>query len=160
LLKEADFVLYLPAGAMDFWPKEMCEPLLIAVRLPFIRHPYLELLGTMYLYKIRYQESFGRTTGACWRLLFVYGLMPWLHRYRIQTRNRTDVSVAIGTTLIGQSVIAAGLGGGTGPTSFTGPITSQSMDHIYLQQIQELKDEIAGLKQVLEALEEPAAAEQ
>jgi len=38
LLKEADFVFYLPAGAMSFWPKEMCEPLLIAVYLPFIRH--------------------------------------------------------------------------------------------------------------------------
>jgi len=38
LLKEADFVFYLPAGAMSFWPKEMYEPLLIAVCLPFIRH--------------------------------------------------------------------------------------------------------------------------
>jgi hypothetical protein len=57
------------------------------------RHPYIELLGTMYLYKLRYAESFGKTAGSCWRLLFVYGLMPWLHHYRIQTKRRLDEAV-------------------------------------------------------------------
>ena len=38
VLKEADFVFYIPAGARDFWPKDMCEPLMVAVCLPFIRH--------------------------------------------------------------------------------------------------------------------------
>ena len=38
LLKDADFVCYLPAGALACWPKKMHEPLLIAVCLPFIRH--------------------------------------------------------------------------------------------------------------------------
>jgi len=38
LLKEADFVFYIPAGAREYWPKEMCEPLIVAICLPFIRH--------------------------------------------------------------------------------------------------------------------------
>ena len=50
------------------------------------RHPYLELLGTMYLTKLRYGKHFGKAAGSCWRLLFVYALMPWLHRYRMSTR--------------------------------------------------------------------------
>eukprot|EP00568_Trieres_chinensis_P014101 CAMPEP_0183326472 /NCGR_PEP_ID=MMETSP0160_2-20130417/82261_1 /TAXON_ID=2839 ORGANISM="Odontella Sinensis, Strain Grunow 1884" /NCGR_SAMPLE_ID=MMETSP0160_2 /ASSEMBLY_ACC=CAM_ASM_000250 /LENGTH=611 /DNA_ID=CAMNT_0025494465 /DNA_START=70 /DNA_END=1905 /DNA_ORIENTATION=- len=50
------------------------------------RHPYLELLGAMYMMKLRYQENFGRRSGSCWRLLFVYALMPWLSKYRILAR--------------------------------------------------------------------------
>jgi hypothetical protein len=38
LLKESDFTFYLDAGVLNCWPKEMCEPLLICVCLPFIRH--------------------------------------------------------------------------------------------------------------------------
>jgi hypothetical protein len=50
------------------------------------RHPYIETLGVMYLMKLRYGENFGKTAGSCWRLLFVYALMPWLHRYRVLAR--------------------------------------------------------------------------
>jgi hypothetical protein len=50
------------------------------------RHPYIELLGTMYLMKLRYSTHFCENAGSCWRLLFVYALMPWLHKYRIVTR--------------------------------------------------------------------------
>lgn len=132
------------------------------------RHPYLELLGTMYLYKIRYGENFGSTTGTCWRLLFVYGLMPWLHRYRIQTKLRMEGSVAQAgargddagsRTLIEQSVIAAGMRGGHGP-----PSVIESMDQHLLQQIEELKRENrqiqklkrenTELRQVLTAMQE------
>jgi hypothetical protein len=38
----------------------------------------------MYLMKLRYRESFGSKAGAAWRLLFVYSLLPWMHKYRIQ----------------------------------------------------------------------------
>ena len=98
------------------------------------RHPYLELLGTMYLYKLRYAESFGKTAGSCWRLLFVYGLMPWLHQYRIMTRSRLDEAVlgsGCDSTTFGSEVagetralvtntkILIGRGGGTDRTALS-----------------------------------------
>eukprot|EP00549_Striatella_unipunctata_P025549 CAMPEP_0118716262 /NCGR_PEP_ID=MMETSP0800-20121206/27392_1 /TAXON_ID=210618 ORGANISM="Striatella unipunctata, Strain CCMP2910" /NCGR_SAMPLE_ID=MMETSP0800 /ASSEMBLY_ACC=CAM_ASM_000638 /LENGTH=205 /DNA_ID=CAMNT_0006622641 /DNA_START=477 /DNA_END=1094 /DNA_ORIENTATION=+ len=54
------------------------------------RHPYIELLGCMYLLKLRYGRHFGNRAGSTWRLLFVYALMPWLHRYRIAARPFED----------------------------------------------------------------------
>lgn len=50
------------------------------------RHPYVELLGVMYLMKLQYGNHFGTRAGSTWRLIFVYALMPWLNKYRI-TRN-------------------------------------------------------------------------
>jgi hypothetical protein len=47
------------------------------------RHPYIEVLGVLYLMKLRYADLFCTRVGSAWRLLFVYGLMPWLHTYRI-----------------------------------------------------------------------------
>jgi hypothetical protein len=43
----------------------------------------MEQLGVMYLMKLRYQHHFCNRAGSCWRLIFVYALMPWLHRYRV-----------------------------------------------------------------------------
>jgi len=48
------------------------------------RHPYIDSLGIQCLMKLRYGEGFGKRAGAAWRLLFVYALMPWLHKYRIR----------------------------------------------------------------------------
>ncbi len=61
------------------------------------RHPYIETLGVMYLMKLRYGENFGKTAGSCWRLLFVYALMPWLNKYRIQTRPDLLANRNVGT---------------------------------------------------------------
>lgn len=61
------------------------------------RHPYIETLGVMYLMKLRYGENFGKTAGSCWRLLFVYALMPWLHKYRIQARPDLMANKNVGT---------------------------------------------------------------
>lgn len=47
------------------------------------RHPYIELLGKVYLMKLRYGTKFGSNAGSCWRLIFVYALMPWMQKYRI-----------------------------------------------------------------------------
>lgn len=133
------------------------------------RHPYIELLGTMYLYKIRYKASFGSTVGACWRLLFVYGLMPWLHQYRIQTKSRISTTVdpensaslldfgqrgfdgeAEYRSLIEESEIASGWSLIRESSSLT-----YSMDNIFLQQIRKLQEENAELKQVLTVREQP-----
>ncbi|KAG7372979.1 hypothetical protein IV203_033703 [Nitzschia inconspicua] len=50
------------------------------------RHPYIEMLGVLYLMKLRYRDSFGSKAGAAWRLLFVYSLLPWMHKYRIHVK--------------------------------------------------------------------------
>ena len=47
------------------------------------RHPYIEALGTIYLMKLRHGRKFCSNAGSCWRLIFVYALMPWMQRYRI-----------------------------------------------------------------------------
>jgi hypothetical protein len=55
------------------------------------RHPYIEILGSMYLMKLRYSDKFGSRAGSAWRLMFIYALMPWMHRYRILDKT-TDSS--------------------------------------------------------------------
>mmetsp|Transcript_24789 Transcript_24789/g.60926 ORF Transcript_24789/g.60926 Transcript_24789/m.60926 type:complete len:1042 (-) Transcript_24789:625-3750(-) len=50
------------------------------------RHPYIERLGTLYLYKLKYGPTFATRAGCAWRLLFVTGLMPWLQKYRVASR--------------------------------------------------------------------------
>ena len=47
------------------------------------RHPYMELLGKIYLLKLKHGVGFGSRAGSAWRLLFAHALMPWLHKYRI-----------------------------------------------------------------------------
>jgi hypothetical protein len=46
VLKEADFVFEVPVGTPGVWEKEMHEPLLIAICLPFISHSPWKLGGT------------------------------------------------------------------------------------------------------------------
>lgn len=44
------------------------------------RHPYIETIGLVCLYKLRYKE-FANTSGSTWRALFVMTLFPWLRKY-------------------------------------------------------------------------------
>jgi hypothetical protein len=37
--------------------------------------------------KLSYADSFGNHTGSTWRLIFVYALMPWFHKYCINDGN-------------------------------------------------------------------------
>ncbi len=53
------------------------------------RHPFIEILGTVYLMKLRYSEYFGSRAGSAWRLMFIYALLPWMHQYRISERQTT-----------------------------------------------------------------------
>ena len=57
------------------------------------RHPYLELMGVMYLMKLRYGDHFGNRAGSAWRLIFVYALMPWLNKYRVTRSLKVDKEV-------------------------------------------------------------------
>jgi len=50
------------------------------------RHPYIELLGLMYLMKLRHKDNFCTGSGSAWRLLFVIVLMPWLKKKRIEDK--------------------------------------------------------------------------
>jgi len=62
------------------------------------RHPYIERLGAMYLYKLRYGSKFATRAGSAWRLLFVTALMPWLQKYRIASRQITKENEPEGTS--------------------------------------------------------------
>ena len=65
------------------------------------RHPYIEILGTMYLMKLRYSRSFGSRAGSAWRLIFIYALLPWMHQYRIAEESAQQDGVladSLGTT--------------------------------------------------------------
>jgi hypothetical protein len=154
---------------LDGYPKVFMRDVLIHEAH---RHPYLELLGTMYLYKIRYAESFGKTAGSCWRLLLVYGLMPWLHQYRIQTRSRLDEAVlrsdvdstTFGSegagetrTLVTNTKILMGRGGGTDRSSVSPwggglgqtvvSLGQPSSRHVRPEEEEKYKDEIKWLKE-------------
>lgn len=52
-------------------------------------HPYIELLGVMYLMKLQYGKNFATRAGSTWRLLFVTALMPWVMKYRVMTRTNS-----------------------------------------------------------------------
>jgi len=62
------------------------------------RHPYIERLGVMYMMKLRHGNRFGSQAGSTWRLLFVFALMPWLRKYRIQDiTDNEDITEQLGT---------------------------------------------------------------
>lgn len=50
------------------------------------KHPWLEVLGKMYLMKIRYREKFVSSAGYSYRLVFALSLLPYLRKYRLTNR--------------------------------------------------------------------------
>lgn len=50
------------------------------------RHPYIDLIGKMYLLKLRHGDRFANRAGYCYRLIFAVALLPWLRKYRVIAR--------------------------------------------------------------------------
>ena len=46
------------------------------------RHPYLDIIGSIYLMRLGHGNQFISNAGSAWRRLFVLALMPWLQKYR------------------------------------------------------------------------------
>uniref|UniRef100_A0A7R9Z0D4 Uncharacterized protein n=1 Tax=Pseudictyota dubia TaxID=2749911 RepID=A0A7R9Z0D4_9STRA len=51
------------------------------------RHPYMEVLGAMYMIKLKH-KGFATRAGNCYRLIFAMALMPWLRKFRVMARSR------------------------------------------------------------------------
>jgi len=127
------------------------------------RHPYLETLGVMYLMKLKHGKKFATTSGSCWRLLFVFALMPWLRKYRVMTRPsmvsdyeedfHDDEMKCISTRLISARNVYDGL-----DKDISSPVTSKTYhEHQNEKQLEECHDkgdEVAVLKQKISTLEE------
>ena len=57
--------------------------------------------------KLRHGRKFCSNAGSCWRLIFVYALMPWLQRYRIYDAVQhvdEDGNVILDETQISQQI--------------------------------------------------------
>ncbi|GKY91070.1 hypothetical protein MPSEU_000079800 [Mayamaea pseudoterrestris] len=67
------------------------------------RHPYIELLGVIYMMKLRCGDDFGDRAGSTWRLLFVYALFPWLHQYRVKARPELLHALRPGLSEVGRA---------------------------------------------------------
>jgi len=50
------------------------------------RHPYLEMMGKLYIMKLSYRKNFIDRVGFCYRLVFTLALMPWLRKHRTMAR--------------------------------------------------------------------------
>ena len=68
------------------------------------RHPFIERLATLYLYRWAYcgRNGFGNTPNACWRLVFVLTLMPWFVKDRVHALKHpsiADVDVPVSSSM-------------------------------------------------------------
>mmetsp|Transcript_24281 Transcript_24281/g.45209 ORF Transcript_24281/g.45209 Transcript_24281/m.45209 type:complete len:1056 (+) Transcript_24281:78-3245(+) len=137
------------------------------------RHPYLDTLSVMYLYKLRYRDSFGSKAGSSWRLLFVYALMPWMHKYRIQVENdmgfllqgivettRTRLScvgfaISDGLVELDDEIPESSEGGDDGSKIFRkeASVTKSNCTHLEKEN-QELRNQVALLMKKQETLTE------
>ena len=111
------------------------------------RHPFIEILGTMYLMKLRYAKHFGSRAGSAWRLLFIYALLPWMHQYRILGgTNKFQAILKVDTMGSGQQQV---------PTLAN---TISSTDARALQiENEKLKETLKNMSQELEELKRNAS---
>ena len=67
----------------DQYPKYFRQQLLLHESH---KHPWLEVLGKLYLMKFRYRENFVSSAGYSYRLIFALSILPNLRKYRLQNR--------------------------------------------------------------------------
>jgi len=77
-----------PAAGLDSYPSDYIKTILASEAHC---HPYIELLGAMYLMKLLYGKKFATRAGSTWRLIFVTALMPWVLKHRVMTKTKIDV---------------------------------------------------------------------
>jgi hypothetical protein len=111
------------------------------------RHPYIEMLGLVYLMKFRYAENFCHRAGSTWRLILIYALMPWLHKYRIRDNTCDSDSDSVydenSKLSLRPSVVDSSL---DLPLS-TSPISSN--EETKKVKVKEIEEEIPRLKEIL-----------
>ena len=71
----------------DHYPKYFRQQLLLHESH---KHPWLEVLGKLYLMKFRHRENFISSAGYSYRLIFTLSLLPYLRKYRLQNRETDD----------------------------------------------------------------------
>lgn len=101
----ADEISRIGTYEIDLYPKSHLQAILLQEAH---RHPYIESLGLVYLMKLRFGTNFGNRAGSCWRLIFVYALMPWLHRYRYSTRRDELIDDSMTSIPVGRLSISFG----------------------------------------------------
>merc|ERR1719291_1079106 len=77
-----------PVSRLDSYPSIFMQNILASEAHS---HPYIELLGAMYMMRLQFGKQFATRAGSSWRLLFVTALMPWVSKYRVVTRRKIDV---------------------------------------------------------------------
>ena len=121
------------------------------------RHPYIEILGTIYLMKLRHSNLFVKRAGSTWRLFFVYALFPWLHHYRIFGSSDGNISKEksmdddLGNGSVGRTDGRAGSG-----LSVSLRASTRSMGSTQRERELEMKN--AHLENVIKMLRSEAAA--
>ena len=113
------------------------------------RHPYMDILGTVYLMKIRYREHFASRAGSAWRLLFVYALMPWMHKYRVRVGQECSPLVYVkpaSTRVLGKLLARAGNRNSAWKNKEPSPLLPSIKDSLRIEDDSEV-DEYGDLEQ-------------
>jgi hypothetical protein len=68
---------------MDRYPNIFRQDILA---LEAHRHPFVDLIGKLYLLKLRFGGRFANRAGYAYRLIFTVALLPWLRKHRVMAR--------------------------------------------------------------------------
>lgn len=81
-------VLYFGSFVSFVMSTTVTEPIIYSHDIHIAhRHPYIERLCVLYMMKLK-NNKFCSEAGACWRLLFVSTLMPWMVQHRVFSDER------------------------------------------------------------------------
>ena len=90
----------------DQYPKYFRQQLLLHESH---KHPWLEVLGKLYLMKFRYRENFVSSAGYSYRLIFALSILPNLRKYRLQNREMHGNAEGEETASIPKLLFGSGL---------------------------------------------------